>query len=74
MSINIIIIDNCIISKFMSNGIKITPIGKMTENINLDKIPKISTGNRISDNNLLHMLSDGDMTFNDIVNTYLILP
>ena len=62
------IIDNCIVSKYMSNGIRITPIGKQTKYIDLNKIPKISAGNRLSDNNLLRKLSDGDITFNNIIN------
>ena len=57
------IMDNCIVSKYMSNVIRITPIGKQTKYIDFDKIPKISAGNRLSDKNLLRKLSDGDITY-----------
>ena len=75
MNTNTLIIDsdtqcfimaNCIISKYMSNGIRITPMGKQTKHINLDKILTISTGNIISDNTLIRKLSDGDITFDNI--------
>ncbi len=71
---NYVIIDNCIISKIMPNGICIRSINlakKINPNLNLDILPIISTGNKYLDNKLIQQLSDGIISFDDLIAVYL---
>ena len=64
-----IIIDNCIVSKFMDNGIKITPISleqKMNPTFNVGSLKKITYGSRVEDNHILHKLSEGVLKYEDL--------
>ena len=66
---NSIIIDNCVVSKFMDNGIKITPISlikKQNSTFNIHSLQKITYGNRLEDNRILNNLSTGILTFEDL--------
>ena len=65
-----IIIDNCIVTKFGVNGICIKPI-KLVKNYDITKYQVITVGNRKKDNDILHQLSDGSLTYDNLVNTYL---
>ena len=66
---NSVIIDNCVVSKFMGNGLKITPISlkkKQNPTFNIHSLQKITYGNRVEDNKILNKLSDGILTFEDL--------
>jgi hypothetical protein len=68
-----VIIDTCIISKFM-NGIKISSIQlekKHNPMLNINLLPVIHTGNRWSDIRLIQMLSDGMITFDALLENNL---
>jgi len=71
-----IIIDNCVVSKFNANGLSISSknlFGKKHPQVNIDSLPVILTGNRQTDNNLLHKLSDGLMSFDELVEMYQLI-
>lgn len=58
---NSVVIDNCIVSKFMENGTRICPIRlakKMNPSLIVDSLPRITYGNRMKDNEILFKLSD----------------
>ena len=64
-----IIIDNCIISNFSGNGIRITPISlvkKYNPSLNIDLLQKITYGSRINDNSVITQLASGLLKYEDI--------
>ena len=65
-----IIIDNCVVSQFGLNTINIKPIS-LIKNFDITKYKVISTGSRKTDNDILHKLSRGSLTFDDLVSTYI---
>jgi hypothetical protein len=65
-----IIIDNCIVSKFMGNGVRITPIRlakKLKPSLNIDLLQKKTYGSRKNDQSILSKLADGVLKYEDIV-------
>ncbi len=68
-----IIIDNCIVSKFMDNGIRIRPIKQAEQtNLRIRLLQKITYGNREKDNNILSLLASGAMNFEDLITNSII--
>lgn len=68
---NCIVIANCIVSRVGQNGMTIRPIRleqKINPNVNINSFPRMTTGNRNRDHHLLQQLSDGLVTFDDIIN------
>ena len=66
---NSVIIDNCIVSKFMENGVRIMPIRlkqKLNPNFNIHSLQKITYGNKSADNRILCNLSNGILKFEDL--------
>jgi hypothetical protein len=66
---NSVIIDNCIVSKFMGNGLRIRPISlekKLNPTFNINSVKKITYGSRIKDNQIIQQLSDGILKYNDL--------
>ena len=64
------IIDNYVVSKFMDNGIHIRSIKletKLNAGLNIDSLHKITLGNKLKDNRLLQLLSDGFITFENLI-------
>lgn len=61
------LIDRCIVSK-QNNITKITPIALYKNNIN--NLIKITTGNRVSDNDILTKLAMEILDYEDLVNIY----
>lgn len=69
---NRVIIDNCVVFKH-DNGIQIVPfklMKKLYPTVKLDNIKIIKSGNRYSDNKLISHLSDGIMSFEDLIMNY----
>ena len=65
-----IVIDNCVVSKFMGNGIRITPISlakKINPSLNIDLLQKKTYGSRKNDNSILSQLTCGVLNYEDIV-------
>lgn len=65
-----IIIDNCIVSKFMDNGVCITSIKlakKENPLLNINSLQKITYGSRKNDNLILTKLSNGTLKYEDII-------
>lgn len=58
------LIENSIVSK-NNNTTKISPVSQYKHNIN--NLIKITTGNKLSDNDILNKLSKGNLDFEDIV-------
>ena len=66
---NSVIIDNCIVSKFMGNGVRIRPISleqKMNPNFNVNSLQKINYGSRLNDNKIIQQLCDGLLKYEDL--------
>lgn len=66
---NAVIIDNCIVSKFMGNGLKIRPISleqKINPSFNINSLKKITYGSRLNDNKIIQQLSDGILKYEDL--------
>ena len=64
-----IVIDNCVVSRFMGNGVKIAPIRlfqKLNPNFNVNSLQKITYGSRREDNNILSGLCTGNLKFDDL--------
>ena len=58
---NSVIIDNCIVSRLMGNGLRIRPISleiKINPTFNINSLKKITYGSRLKDNKILQKLSD----------------
>jgi len=64
-TMNSIIIDNCIILRFMDNGISIKKISKKDSEMN--NLERITTGSRIGDVYLIQQLSDGILKYEDLL-------
>ena len=65
-----IVIDTCIVSKFMGNGIRITPISlakKRNPSLNIDLLHKKTYGSKKNDHSILSQLSRGVLKYEDIV-------
>lgn len=66
---NKVIIDNCVVSKCMQNGVCIRSIKlkqKINPNLNINSLPTISYGSKFNDNQVIHQLCDGLLQFNDL--------
>ena len=66
---NSVVIDNCIVSKFMGNGLRIRPISlqkKINPNFNINSVKKITYGSRLNDSKILQQLSDGILKYEDL--------
>ena len=66
---NSVIIDNCIVSKLMGNGLRIRPISlelKMNPNFNINSLQKIGYGSRLNDNKIIQQLCDGILKYEDL--------
>ena len=66
---NSIIIDNCIVSKFMENGLRIIPIclkQKLNPNFDIISLQKITYGSRINDHKIISQLAKGILKFKDL--------
>ena len=66
---NSVIIDNCIVSKIMGNGLRIRPISleeKMNPTFNINSLKKITYGNRLDDNKIIQQLSDGILKYEEL--------
>lgn len=64
-----IIIDNCVVTKYPGNGIRIAPIRllkKINPSLNVDLLQKKTYGGRKNDNLILSQLSDGKLTYADL--------
>ncbi len=61
------LINNYIVSK-NNNITKISPISRYNHNIN--NLINITTGNKLSDNDILQKLADTDLEFEDIIYFY----
>lgn len=63
-----VIIDNCVVSRFMTDGLSIKPIKLAVKNpnFNLLSLDKITYGNRLKDNRVLQQLADGLVNFDDL--------
>ncbi len=64
-----IVIDNCVISKFIGNGICITPISlikKYNPSLNIDLLQKFQYGSRKNDNLVISQLACGELKYEDI--------
>ena len=58
------IIDNLIVSKFMDNGISISPINlAKNPSLNIDGLQKITYGSKVKDHIILSQLSHGTLTY-----------
>lgn len=59
-----VIIDNCVVSKYLECGVSITPIRMLKKNKTdlscLQELPRISLGSRMLDNKLLSRIIDID--------------
>ena len=69
MSSNSVIIDNCIVSKLIGNGLRIRTISlekKRNPSFNLNSVKKITYGNRLNDNKIIQQLSDGILKYEDL--------
>lgn len=65
---NKVIIDKCVVTKFIGNGIRIRPINleiKLNKNVNINDIKKISFGDKNKDNKIIQELCDGVLTFDE---------
>ena len=66
---NAVIIDNCIVSKFMGNGLRIRSISlekKINPTVNINSLKKITYGSRLNDTQILQRLSDGILNYEDL--------
>ena len=66
---NAVIIDNCIVSKFMGNGLRIRPISlekKIKPTFNINSLKKITYGSRLNDNKIIQQLADGILKYEDL--------
>jgi hypothetical protein len=66
---NAVIIDNCIVSKIMGNGLRIRTISlekKITPSFNINSLKKITYGSRLKDNKIIQQLSDGILKYEDL--------
>jgi len=64
-----IVIDNCVVTKLMGNGLRICSIKYAEKHrlANINTLKKITTGNKKKDNKLIQQLSDGKLSFNDVL-------
>ena len=65
-----VVIDNCIVSRLMGNGIRIQPIRlakKMNPELNIDMLPRITYGNRAKDNYVISQLAMGVLKYEDLI-------
>jgi len=70
---NRVIIANCVVFKD-GNGLRIVPftlVKKLYPTTKIDKIQIIQSGSKFSDNQLLSHLSDGVLSFEDLILKYL---
>lgn len=70
---NTIVIDNCIVSKFMENGISIKPIHlakKINPQLNIDSLQKITYGDKQKDNYVISQLIDGQLKYEDLISNF----
>jgi hypothetical protein len=66
---NSVIIDNCIVSKFTRNELRIRPISlekKLNPNFNINSLRKITYGNRLNDHKIIQQLADGILKYEDL--------
>ena len=66
---NSVIIDNCIVSKIIGNGLRIRPISleeKMNPTFNINSLKKITYGSRLDDNKIIQQLSDGILKYEEL--------
>jgi hypothetical protein len=66
---DVIVIDNCIVSKLMGTGLRIRPISlekKINPTFNINSLKKITYGSRLKDNKILQELSDGILKYEDL--------
>jgi hypothetical protein len=64
-----IVIDNCVVSSFPNNGIRIRTIKlerKMNSDLNIEELQKISFGSKKEDNRVISLLCDGVWNFEDL--------
>ncbi len=61
-----IIIGNWVVSKFMDNGIRISPLKWKGSN----PFEPITTENKDEANRILQNLSDGKLTYDELIKTY----
>jgi hypothetical protein len=64
-----VIIDNCIVSKFMGDGVSIRPINlekKINPSFDMNSLRRITYGNRMMNNQILSQLSTGILKFEDL--------
>lgn len=66
---NSVIIDNCIVSKIMGNGLRIRSINlekKLNPTFNINSVKKITYGSRLKNNKIIQQLSDGILKYDDL--------
>jgi len=66
---NSVVIDNCIVSKIMGNGLRIRPISlenKLNSNFNINSLQKIEYGSRLKDNKIIQQLCNGTLKYEDL--------
>ena len=66
---NSVVIDNCIVSKFMGNGLRIRPISlekKINPTFNINSLKKITYGSRLKNSRIIRQLSDGVLKYEDL--------
>jgi len=64
------VIDNCIVSKLMGNGLRIRPISlekKLNPNFNINSLQKIEYGSRLKDNKIIQQLCNGTLKYEDLL-------
>ena len=72
-----VIIDNCVVSKFLQSGVSVTPISMLKKHKAdlscLPELPRISLGSRMLDNSLLSRISTIDfemITVEELIEKY----
>ena len=66
---NCVIIDECIVSKIMGNGLKIRPISfekKINPRFDINSLKKITYGSKQKDNLIISQLCDGKLKYEDL--------
>lgn len=70
---NSVVIDNCIVSKFIGNGIRgirILPISlakKMNPQLDIVSLQKITYGSRMKDNYIISQLAQGLLKYENLI-------
>ena len=64
-----VIIGGCVVSKFMDNGIRIRPL-KWLDQPKMETMEQFTTESKAESNRVLQKLSDGKLTYDELIKTY----